>query len=104
MSHVHNFILTFNIMENCSGRVESINRITPTQPFQEVDYRSGYKCLEVPIYVAAINYTDWHKLVDAIVSQPWQNPEDVRLWVCRQDDEIFTQYSLEELKNIPELR
>ena len=104
MSYVDNFILTFSILDKDIRPVEQINealskskRSWLPQLFQEVEYTAGYKCLEQPIFVAAFNYTDWEVLISAIISVDWTEPDTVRLWICGQQDDMFTQKNLAEL-------
>ena len=52
---------------------------------------AGNKTLEQTVCVGAFNYLSLDRFVGIVKQAPWYVPEDVRLFVCGQEDEVFYQ-------------
>lgn len=50
----------------------------------------GSKYLETPLYIAAFNYFDSEEFIKYVLSLPWAFPEDVQIFIQKQNDYKFT--------------
>lgn len=96
MSYVTNVILKLPVLE-----AEKINQINSFFPAHHGFLRGieeicgGTKVFEQPVYLAAFNYFDLDGFIAHVKSIHWDSPEEIQIFVCGQNDEVFT----EVLKN-----
>lgn len=57
----------------------------------------GSKNLEIEVYAAAFNHVGPNILRDIVMEAPWENPDQVQLMICDQDDFIFQVFTVSEL-------
>lgn len=101
MSYVTNVLLSFSIMEDAEARVAEVNENlaehSQGQKLGDIwqsDVYGGSKYMEVPLYGAAFNYVEAARFIEAVRSASWKEPEHVRVYVCDQDDDAFTETKL----------
>lgn len=103
MSNVTNVILSFGILENEADRIKEVNKAKclEGQPFLGADLPpeayGGYKALETPLYIAALNHVSWQELIAHLkAGVSWEYPEEVQLLVKGQDDDLFFVVNLKD--------
>lgn len=92
MSYVTNVILKLPVCED--KKIEQINSFFPVHHgfLRCVDeICGGTKAFEQPVYLAAFNYFDLDGFIEHVKSIPWDCPEDIQIFVCGQNDDIFTE-------------
>lgn len=105
MSRVTNVILTWSIMEddNVIGEINEVVRqandrgqrfVSCKDPSLPDGWYGGSKMLETNIAIAAFNYFGPSEVIDALTLVKWQEPENVRVMICDQDDLAFTMHEL----------
>lgn len=95
MSCVTNIILTWplNDDENPQGTLDALHAAygsTGQLKLVKVCCQGGSKYLEHNIAIGAMNYANVPNLVTAIKGTNFDQPEDVRLFVCAQFDDHFS--------------
>lgn len=104
MSIVTNIILTTGLEANRT--IESINRSYasivgyPVRVFSLscMTHVGGNKNLACCVHVSAMNNLHEEQLIGLIETTCWECPEEVQLFLKRQDDEVFTQVKLNLLR------
>jgi hypothetical protein len=105
MSEITNVILTHGIFEDHEegqrrySIIERLNSLLDRPGlegrFAQVDsYAGGRRDMQVGVYLCAFEYLLPHKLVEAIESVPWERPNDVQLFMMRQDESRFREVPL----------
>jgi len=98
VSWVTNVLLSFDIMENEETRMNEVNAallcIDPTRGQQLGDISGsevygGAKHMEIPLWGAAFNKLLVSDFMDAVRAAAWEYPENVRVFICDQDDDTF---------------
>jgi len=105
MSLVTNVVLSFSIGEEQKNEdtfilVGAINDWLVSQHGQRfgVDadrVAGGSKHLETPLYIAAFNYLFIEDFLRFVFSLPWEEPENVQVFIQGQDEDRFTVYDKE---------
>jgi hypothetical protein len=100
MSYVTNTILAFSIIEDVRSRFEEVNTFfTDRSGFMwtwhsDEEWTGGSKHLEHPTFVAAFNHLDFDGLIVHLRSVKWEEPENVQLIICGQDDDRYEIHTL----------
>ena len=61
----------------------------------------GHKYPEVTLYAAAYNHLLVDTFMESLAGVPWTEPDEVQLFICRQDDYGFTVYQLVDKEWVP---
>jgi hypothetical protein len=98
MSMVTNILLCTMIDEEEAIAAVNVS-FKSGMPFTDLEsspmpYYAGSVCVECGIYVGAFNYLNDADLIKAIEAAPWKFPEDVQLFIKRQDDDRFAEVTL----------
>lgn len=106
MSVVTNIILSFSIMENEISDIEDsyTNMVLINNWLRKHDHGAfgedatiasgGEKHLETPVYLAAFNFFDLDEFLAFLRTLPWEEPENVQVFVQGQEEEKFTVYTI----------
>lgn len=103
MSFVTNVILTCSLMEKAGDDgvfppVDHLNAwLTETYRCTLVEvsaHAGGTKVMEAPVFLCAFNYLDEPEFLRHVASAPWDDPESVRVFLCRQEESAFDLVSL----------
>lgn len=103
MSYVTNVLLSFSVMEDADGRVAEVNdHLAEHSRGQKLGdiwqsdppVYGGHKCMERPLYGAAFNYVEVKRFIEAVRSASWKEPEYVQVFICDQEDDVFTETKL----------
>lgn len=98
MSRVTNVILTAACAEDIddndhANAMESVNQWLAEKNYGEfarVDGNAGgTKAMEAFVFLGAFNYLDLVAFLAVVGAAPWQQPENVRVFVKQQEDERF---------------
>lgn len=95
MSIVTNVILAFSIAEQEEEVLSKVNAFFHPRAltFSPPSYWCadiGTKALEHPTFVAALNYFDLEAFRNHIRHIAWEEPENVQLMYCRQEEDAYT--------------
>lgn len=92
MSNVTNIIVTSSIMNDSPQLLESVNEKLKQYGFfvNVAKYATSYKVVEAQVWLGAFNYLDLRVFLDAIHAVPWEDPEDLRIFIQRQRDNSFS--------------
>lgn len=102
MSVVTNVILSFSASEidlddDYLDVIARVNKFFPVGAGfkRSVDETAGgTKHMERPTFCGAFNYLDLEGFSKHLSNLPWKYPENVQLFVCEQDDEVYRQVEL----------
>ena len=106
MSYVSNALVSFSGMENDRIRMSEVNAKLSTlderrQKFlcgDEGDWYGGNKAMESPLWGAAFNYVSLEWVAKALLAPEWELPSSVQLFWEDQEDDVWTLYTLSDLK------
>lgn len=92
MSSVTNIIVTSSIFNDDPQLLESVNEKLKQYGFfvNVAKYATSYKVVEAQVWLGAFNYLDLGVFLDAIHAVPWEDPEDLRIFIQRQCDNSFS--------------
>lgn len=93
MSTVTNIIVTSSIMnEEHHQLLAGVNEKLKEYGFfvNVTKYATSYRVVEAQVWLGAFNHLDLSVLLDAICEAPWEDPEDLRMFIQRQDDNSFS--------------
>lgn len=62
------------------------------------DCCGGAKNFEIYVFAAAFNHVPIDVIVNAAINSNWENPFQVQLMICEQDDYLFTVATVDEWK------
>lgn len=54
----------------------------------------GDKGFEATVYVGAFNYLEVSEFIEFVLTRPWHSPEEVQLFVKRQEESKFAVYGI----------
>ena len=96
MSNVTDCILLFDIMEDEEFVACEVNCFFLDDERQQfmcpADVKGavgGYKQMQQPVMMSAINYLDEDGFIEHLRSIEWREPNKVQLLLCREDDSEF---------------
>ena len=97
MSWVLNAIVTWDILEDTSKRLEEVNAPLAAahgQTFANngAEWHGGPKRMEATLFGAAFNHVPPTEVVAAVRSAQWDRPGSVQLFLKDQEDERWTLY------------
>jgi len=107
VSVVSNALVSFSIMENSRVRMSEVNAKLAKldeyrgQAFQcgdDGDWYGGNKVMESSLWGAAFNHVGLGWVARSLLAASWDRPESVQLFWEDQDDDTWTLYTLEDLK------
>jgi hypothetical protein len=106
MSWVTNIILSTSILDaDKSADLNAAIRQPYKDPFGALmvisrDDAGGDKQLEATIYLAAFNRLNLERFLTAVRAVPWDDPEELQLFIKGEDDERFSEIELGMLEAI----
>lgn len=103
MSSVTNVILTCEIAETLPLILRDENLfpiLVSCSNAEGGNWVGGTKHLGAKVYIGALNYWSFERLVNFIKALKFDYPESVRVYVQGQDDNNFTEYHLSDFKPI----
>ena len=109
MSYVTNIILNLGLQ---GKKLEEVNQFFDGEKgFISCDddslprgWYGGTKMLEVDIAIGAFNYIDLDKIKQHIQNIKWEEPEDVQLLICDQEDNVFSIWTPTPITNEDNLK
>lgn len=109
MSHVTNVMVAVGVDNWGSGDIPpgivEMNKTLAKEASGQIllcidESVGGLKNLEIPVFAAAFNYVPIDVIINAAVDVPWNNPQQVQLMICDQDDYLFTVKTVEEWEQL----
>lgn len=93
MSYVTNVILCYSFLEDEEARLADVNAYFGERPirFKELTDYAGSKNLERVVLVGAFNYLGVEPFVEHVRNVKWEEPQRVQLFICDQNEELFTE-------------
>jgi hypothetical protein len=92
MSVVTNVLLKLPICEE--EKIHEINKFFGERRGFEEEIGAncgGTKVMEATVFPAAFNHLEIEKFIEHIRSIEWESPESVQLFICGQEEELFTE-------------
>lgn len=92
MSSVTNIIVTSSILNDDPQFLQSVNEKLKQYGFfvNVTKYATSYKAVEAQVWLGAFNYLDLRVFLNAVHAVPWEDPEDLRIFIQRQCDNSFS--------------
>lgn len=103
MSRVNNVMVSFGTLESEAKRMAEVNAAPSLheQYFREnTSYEAsesgwgGHKFPEKAVWAAAFNYVELDAVLEAVRAAQWDDPEEVQILWCGQDDDMWTIHTL----------
>lgn len=96
MSTVTNVLLCMS-HDDAETKIPEINSFfkNPAQAFRQEPIREdcgGTKCMEANVFPAAFNGLDLMAFCTHLMMMGWSNRDEVQLFYCRQDEDIFSEW------------
>lgn len=103
MSYVTNALVACSVLEDDEDRMREVNEALSEasrgQQFKDIsrtEVYGGSKHMEIPLWGAAFNYVGVREIMKAVSAAAWKEPQFVQVFICDQEDDIFTVRTLGE--------